>query len=855
MKPFILILFLSVFSIHSIAQKIAPSAWQKFPDSTVIKVHPSYNKRGNFHKLFFGENYRKEWAVPVKLPVFKISQVNGGLTVVKEGGGTQTKSLRLADKSGREWVLRTVAKVPDDLLPDELQETFAVTLVDDEFSAQHPFSALIVPPLADAASVLHTNPVIGVVGKDAALGKYSKRFAGKVCLLEEREPAGESDNTLKMDEKVIGDHDNRLDGEAFFRASLLDFLIGDWDRHASQWGWLDIVKGKGKYYEPVPKDRDQIFHVNQGVFPWILSQTNIVPAIGSFKGDIAFSNYWFYKTKFMKAYPDMQMSYDRMMQITREFMAAETDAVLEKGLRRLPREAYAIRHAELLKALKERREHLPEVIDKYYKFLYHIVDLRATNKNELFTFDDAPNQGLKLTITNLSKEGQPQDSLLNMVYDPKITKEIRLYTEGGDDQIVMNNARSPIKLRIIDSVGKKTYDVKQGGKFRVYGRKDSTNLTGDLGKVHTYFSNDSLNSKYLPTYQYDFWGPLATAGLNRDDGVLLGLGVRHTGYGNFRKFPYSTLQEVMLTHSFSTNAFRIRYRGEWIGVAWGADVILQAYIQAPDNTQNFFGYGNETILNKNGDYRTFYRSRFNTYEFDPSLRWRTSKHSTISVGPSVELYSLSLNDNSGRFITQQPLLHSYDSLTVDKSKAHAGLKFNFTTDHRNNKVFPSSGFFFTVTATGYSGLNSNSDSYAQLRPEFTYYQKLTSSGSVVIYDRIGGGVSLGKPAFYQSMYLGGQGNLLGYLQYRFAGKHMAFNNLQARAKIAKIDGYILPGELGAIGFYDTGRVWVDNDNSSKWHSGIGGGAYFAPASLIVVEVLAGHSTEGWYPYVSLNFRL
>ncbi|MEB0278479.1 MULTISPECIES: hypothetical protein [unclassified Mucilaginibacter] len=57
------------------------------------------------------------------------------------------------------------------------------------------------------------------------------------------------------------------------------------------------------------------------------------------------------------------------------------------------------------------------------------------------------------------------------------------------------------------------------------------------------------------------------------------------------------------------------------------------------------------------------------------------------------------------------------------------------------------------------------------------------------------------------------------------------------------------------GFYDVGRVWVDNDTSNQWHSGTGGGLYFAPASLIVLQVLAGHSTEGWYPYVSLNFRL
>ncbi|AMR32733.1 hypothetical protein A0256_15530 [Mucilaginibacter sp. PAMC 26640] len=852
--PFLIPALLFCFIYTTRAQKILPSAWQQFPDSITVKVHPSYNKANGFHKIFFGENYRKEWAIPVKLPLLKLSRINGGLTFVKTGGGTQTKSLRLKDKSGREWVLRSVEKVPDALLPDELQETFAVKWVDDEFSAQHPFSALVVPPLADAARVYHTNPVIGVVADDPALGAYSKQFKGEVCLLEEHEPEGETDDTEKFDKKLIGDHDNRFDGEAFFRAMLLDFLIGDWDRHASQWNWLDKKKGEGKYYEPVPTDRDQVFHVNQGVFPWALSQTTIVPAIGSFKGNITFPNWWFYKVKFMKAYPDMQMSYERMMQITDEFVKAENDEVLEAGLRRLPKAAYDLRHQALLNAMQERRGHLPHVIKNYYKFLYNIVDIRATHKDELVKIEDAPNRNLRLSIINLNKEGVQKDSLLNMLYSPDITHEIRLYLEGGEDKVIVNNAASPIKLRIIDSTGNKTFEVGQGSKLRVYGQKENTVITGDAAGVDTHFSADTLNAKFFPTYLYNFYGPLATAALNRDDGLLVGLGIRYAGYGNFRKFPYSTLQELMLTHSFSTNAFRIRYKGEWTKVAWGADIVLSSLIQAPNNTQNFFGLGNGTELRKFDDYRTFYRTRFNTYEFDAALRWKTSIRSIITAGPSVQIYGLNLADNAGRFITQSSNLHSSDSTTIDQNKIHAGMKVNFTTDHRDNKRFPTAGFYFTVTATGYSGLNSVSNSFVQLRPEFSFYQKLTPSGSVVIFDRFGGGVSVGKPAFYQLMYLGGEGNLLGYLQNRFAGKHMAFNNLQARAKLADIGGYVLPGQLGVTGFYDTGRVWTDNDTSNKWHTGVGGGLYYSPASLIVVQLLGGHSVEGWYPYFSLDFR-
>jgi len=74
-------------------------------DSVVVQVHPSYNKHGKFHRWVFGENYRKEWATPTTLPVIHISEIHGGLTPLQLGGGFQSKSLRLKDASGKEWII------------------------------------------------------------------------------------------------------------------------------------------------------------------------------------------------------------------------------------------------------------------------------------------------------------------------------------------------------------------------------------------------------------------------------------------------------------------------------------------------------------------------------------------------------------------------------------------------------------------------------------------------------------------------------------------------------------------------------------------------------------------------------
>src|ERR1700679_3296913 len=76
-----------------------PAAGSDFPDSVVIKIRPAYNKVNGIHRWFFGENYRKEWAAPVKLPLIDIKKVHGGLTPEEYGGGMETKSVRMKDKT------------------------------------------------------------------------------------------------------------------------------------------------------------------------------------------------------------------------------------------------------------------------------------------------------------------------------------------------------------------------------------------------------------------------------------------------------------------------------------------------------------------------------------------------------------------------------------------------------------------------------------------------------------------------------------------------------------------------------------------------------------------------------------
>jgi outer membrane translocation and assembly module TamA len=273
----------------------------------------------------------------------------------------------------------------------------------------------------------------------------------------------------------------------------------------------------------------------------------------------------------------------------------------------------------------------------------------------------------------------------------------------------------------------------------------------------------------------------------------------------------------------------------------------------PDNI-NFFGRGNETQFIKVGDYRKYHRTRFTNLTFSPAFRWRNESGTSVTVGPAFQYYKLNIDDNTGRFITYPLLTNAPDSYTFDKTKMHAGIVVNFTNDRRNDKVLPAWGSFVNIKLQEFNGLNTNSTSFAQLIPQVALYKSLNAKSTIVLADRVGGGITIGKTAFYQSLFLGGQDNLLGYRLYRFAGQHSFYNNLELRVKLSDFASYIVPGQIGVIGFYDIGRVWENGQSSDKWHNGTGAGFYVAPARLAVIKIIAAYSEEGWYPYLSTSFR-
>jgi hypothetical protein len=857
---FMIFVFVIFCNIWSPVYAQHDSGTNGYSDSAVSAAHKGFDNVSKLHRSFFGENYRKEWSANTRLPILQISKINGGFKPLSQGGGNQTLSLRLIDKEGQEWVLRSVEKYPDAVLPENLRKTFVKDIVTDAMSAQHPYSALVVPPIARALGVPHAHPVIGIVAPDSALGIYSKIFENRICLLEEREPGGKSDNYFKMQEVLDADNDNSFDSTTFLKARILDVFLGDWDRHPDQWRFRPEKYAEGVRYTGVPRDRDQVFYTNQGVFPYIESRPYVEPFFEGFNPKIRKVGTLLFTSTMLNVRLLNQFSYAQWMKVTEDCVAALTDAVLETALRQLPETSYKLRHDELLKIMKSRRADLSRAMSDYYFFLNKNVMIQTSDKNEFVDITAGMHDSLQVNIFKLSDKGNIKQSLFSKTYSPEVTKEIRFFVGRGNDSIQINNPHSPIRLRFSGGGGEKKYNlIAAKNKIQVYEKPDGIGLSGDTGRISKHLSWDSTNTAIKPGKLFNAFTPLINIGYNPDDGVLLGFTGRFTRGIDYTTTIYSTkkytsYQQFGFMHSFATSAFNAKYNGEWAQVIGQANLKILATVFAPNNTQNFYGTGNQSAFLKSGNYITYYRSRFNLFTLTPMLQWTNKKKSSLSIGPSLQYYTYDSLENVGRYISTPGAVQSYDSNTLSKAKWQAGLVFEYDLNRRDNDLLPTSGYRLHVGVVGYTGMNNWSKTYGQLLANMVFYKSIDANEALVLADRVGGGAIAGNATFYQSVFLGGQGNLLGYRQFRFAGQYMAYNDFEARLRIAEFANYILPGQLGLIGLFDIGRVWQKEDFSQQWHNGQGIGIYFAPAQVALIQFVMSYSTEGWYPIFTFGFR-
>jgi hypothetical protein len=852
----LLLMFCLATPILTAAQQYQPK------DSITIAISAAYDSVSKSHRFFFGESYRKLWATPVKMRIVNLQQEKGGMKVTQLGGGKQTRSVRLEDASGREWVLRTIQKYPERGLPENLRATIAKDILQDQISTGHPYSSLIVPPLAEALSIPHADPEVVYVGDDPGLGEYRKDFANSVYLLEARWPIGfeKSDNTLKVKRKVEEDNDTHVDQKLVLRSRLLDFVVGDWDRHEDNWRWLkqEDKKKDEKVYIPVPRDRDKVMYSTSGLFPWILSHQWLKANLQPYTPEIRAVDQWNYNQSNFDRYFLNSLSEKDWKEEVKYVQAKLNPELLKKAMQLMPANIYAKGGEVNLQVMIQRTANLEKSALDYYRFLSKTVEIPASDKKEYFAIKHQNDGDIELTASNIKKSGELGRKLFHRTFHKKDTKEIRIYGMGGEDVFdVSGNTQSPIVVRMIGGDDKDEFKLSPALHNRatnfVYDRSDEDNSLPAPAAAKLRLSKDTTVNQYKPNFIYDQFGPLFHLNYNIDQGVQLGAGLILQKQG-FRKYPYANKQELWADYSTGRKSFILTYAGDFKKVVGNTDLRVNAKLLGPNNLSNFFGLGNETafIQDEEDDDKgmSYYRNRYDYLTADFQLYQKLGKW-TVGAGLATEYYTSSADANDERFLHEFNL--SNPEASVFDDRMYAGIVAEVYYDSRDNIAIPKKGMYWNTRISANQQLNREHDSYGKIQTEFRYYINPGHSG-FVIANRLGGGTTVGDPQFFQLMQLGGVHNLRGFHTNRFSGRSMVYNNLDFRLKLFDFTSYIVPGSLGLLGFNDVGRVWQPGQSSDQWHYGYGGGIYIVPADLILIQAAVGFSRESTMPYISVGFN-
>ncbi|HXA01093.1 MAG TPA: hypothetical protein VNW99_03840, partial [Cytophagaceae bacterium] len=431
-----------------------------YKDSCITIAAGTHYQHGALHNFFYGKHYRDLWALPIEVKVFDIGSVNSGLKVHKKGGGFQTLSLKLADKDKKKYVLRSIDKNPTKSLPPLLQKTFAENIFRDQTSAMHPYAALVIPKLSEAAGLFHTNPVLYFIPYDERFGQYAKEFEGRVVLFEEFPDSSWAGNELfNYADDIIGSElmlakyykqqNVKIDERMLARARIFDLWIGDWDRHTDQWKWAEYRHDGLLYYKPIARDRDMAFckFNDSGIITFISSKIN--HKLQTF--DYRYDNMQGLEKngRYIDHLLLNSLTKQDILSIADSLKANLSDRAIEEAIGIWPEELYRKTGSEIISKLKVRRDHLTEAAEKFYKLIAKDAIITGTDMIETVQIIRIDDNQTSVKIFN-----ENEILMYSRIFLTEETETIKIFTLKGNDQITLTGiVKDGIEVEIFGGEG------------------------------------------------------------------------------------------------------------------------------------------------------------------------------------------------------------------------------------------------------------------------------------------------------------------------------------------------------------------------------------------------------------------
>jgi hypothetical protein len=825
--------------------------------------------KGKTYRYFWGERYRKYFGTKVKARNVNLDTLYGGLTPVRKGGGHQSKSLRLEDNDGREYVMRALRKnalqylqavaFKTQFIEGQFDDTYSEDLLLDVFTGSHPYAPFTVAPLAEAIGVLHTKPILVYVPKQKALQHFNADFGDELYMIEERAASGHGDkanfgysnkviSTNDVLKKVTKNANSKIDESAYIKARLFDMLLGDWDRHEDQWRWAAFKDGEITTYKPIPRDRDQVFSImaDGALLNFVTKAIPALRAMQSYNEELANAK-WFNLSPYPLDMALIKQANKKTWEEQALFIQKNiTDAVIDNALQNFPPEVNDATVTDIKRKLKGRLKNLPKIADEYFRFVNKYAVIKGTNKDDLFEIERFENGVTEVRAYRI-KKGEKGELFHQKKYHKNLTKEIWIYGLDDTDTFkVYGNGSNEIKVRLIGGQNNDVFDIQNGSRVTLYDYKSKKNTFKTKKGIQKLTDKYTTNVYDYKKLKHNAIAVLPTIGMNPDDGVKIGLLSSFTSYG-FERNPFTSQVTIASSYYFATNGFDISINSEFANVINNWNLGLEASFTSPNYSVNFFGFGNGTsnpnYINENIYDEDFNRVKIRKTSFSPYLIWRGELGANFKIGFNYEVNDV--ENIATRFIATTPFPKKY---------SFWGTEAHYNFENSDNKAFPTLGMKADLTVGHKSNIDTN-QSFSYIIPSLSFDYKLSASGQLVLATKFKSHLNFGNGfEFYQAASIGANDGLRGYRNQSFTGKNAFYQNTDIRLNLRKIKTGLLPLHIGIYGGYDYGRVWLENDTSNTWHSNVGGGVFVNGANMISANLGIFKGNEAARLAFSLGFN-
>lgn len=786
---------------------------------------PQY-EAGGLHRFYFGSGWRELWTTPITLEILDLQTFGGGLTPTGVGGGQQTRALRFVGGDGRSYTFRPLQKSLLDILPEYMRGTFLEDVAEDQISSAHPTAPPVVAVLLEALDVPHASPTLVILPDDPALGEYREEFAGMAGTIEEWPNEGEEGapgfagatnvvGTEELIEILEGDQDQRIDAYLYLTARLVDFLVGDWDRHHGQFRWANTGEGSPPGWLPIPEDRDQAFVRYDGVF--LGAARVFAPQLINFDEDFGQIIGISWNGRDMDRRFLVGFSESVFESVAVSIQERLTDEVIDGALREMPAEHYDLVGRGMGEVLRHRRAGLGKIAGQFYHHLAGEVDIHGTDEAEIFEITREDLGFLDVSVFRTDEGARESTPYLHRRFNPGETDDLRLYLHGGDDRVtIRGDGENTIGIRVVSGEGDdRVEDGSRAGGTRVYDDRKEGGVPDGTGLklIRRQYSPPPHPPGQLPPSDWGsrtrYAGSMFVSG---ELGFYAAVGLIHERYG-FRKQPFSYRIVPYIGFSTSKTAFRFDLDSEGRlenSRMFGRVSILASGIESV----NFFGFGNETPLPADEDSADVEQ---NLLRLEPSIGFDISSKSEVTIGFPVLYSTTEKNEN-----TVVGLTTPYGSQDLWQ----AGVRGEFELDTRDQGSASRSGAQILLNGGYYPDAFDLVEDFGWVEGDVKWYYSPVRKFTFAA--RVGGKKLWGDLIpYYEAAYIGGNANVRGFAVQRFAGDASLFGSLELRLELTRFF-ILLPGQGGLFGLVDSGRVWFDGEDSKKWHTGYGGGIWIAP---------------------------